>query len=1716
MTPERPFYAPIPAPEEPVPGDGARIDLRPHPITDEGRTAIVAAPGATLAEALHGHVGPDDPARAIVNGAAVPRRRWDDVALAEGDIVSVRVTVEGGGGGSNPIAVVLTIAVIVAAPYLAGAVLGVAAASVGATLGGALLVGAIQVGGILLVNTLFPPRLPSAPEPVGQAPPQFTLQGGSNRARPYDPLLLVLGTWRVFPDLVAREYSSFDENGDQYLHQIFDFGIGDLAVERLQYGETDILDFEGISLQSKFVVRNAPDPETPSGRLAAPALEGSGVQTTFVTGGRGGGDTIKTTGPRLEWTAVDGASGYQISIDGGAWRAAPKNRVRIYRARNGLGQRAYRVRAVAGSTVGPASAEVTLPKGTMAPAPVVPAAPLDPIPKISSTLDPDLSRITLVAGNVDTIPGGELAAEAPLQRTTAGETTEIAFDLVSQHFRVEEDGGLAGDVVEFALEWREAGTADGWSRRDVTIETPSGARARNVSRRSYRIATGKAAAWDVRVTRLTAGDEEEARLTLNASVAAFRAFQDDQADFTARNPLAVRAKASGQLYGRLEAVNAEVSQRIDSWNGAAWVPRQASSNPADVLLAYVRGWRREGVLVAGMGRADERIDLESIQGFADHCREQGLTCDMVLDRKTSHAAVLRTICQCGWGRVDFQTGKLGVIWENADEPMSGLVTPANIVANSLKISYDHTGLADEIVGTFVDRASGWEPNTIRRNVPGVDFPERPAEVRLDGVVDGENAAKEINRSVAAQAYHRRVIGWTMTLDEAQTISVGDVVGASHGLLGAGSGGRLLAIAPDRASVKLGLGMSVASDGIAWFWLLDGRVVSRGYTMISATEIALDQSLPAPPGGADDDPAAYRVMAFDSENDLVRLRVTSKEPSGRRMKLIARDEDARYYDHRTSDLSWTPLDTLADPASVPVGSLDVEVNALGVRIFRWSSHPSQAVAGYQLRYGAAGAEWEAMEDLHDGLVTSSPLSLVDRPDAGEWRFGIVAVLADRRVTPATYVTASLGALPRTGEDFAEIEVYKVVDAGDPAPETPEGGSFNFRDGALTPPDGWVGPAFPAYDADQVVYASTTTADRSEGDLWTPDEDDWSAPVIVGDADDLNIIYRRFQAAPAAAPAPSQGIPADWHDLVKNVPAGPDPIYVSIGVRRRGSELYTWQLPTQLEGQDAVTRKELTAYRVQAVTAAAPANPGAKGRYNFATGLFTPPAGWVFPFPARTPQQVVYAVTATASDQAADRTRQEIWRADANDWIGPVRISDEGDLNIIYTRSVDRPAEPANSSGVPAGWYDRVSSVPVGKGRIWIAIGVRVSGTSEFDWGAPTLLQGKGIASIERNPATGVVTLTFDDGTTDTFTVEGVRSVSADDDGDLTVVFSDGSSWTIPAGRVGRGIESIVRNARTGVVTIRYDDGSVGVTFTLQDGEDGRGVRNIFRSSTTGLVTITYTDGLTDSFTVPDGEDGSSITLTGTQTLSNGDIRLTFSDGTTVTVPKGRGIRSVVRNTFSGLVTVTYDDGATSTFAIMDGEDGENGSSSEWIYRATSTNVRPATPASINRNDYVPPGWNDDPVAGNFVWVSKRTKPAGSNTSWGSYSRPENIRGEKGDPGEDGLRGEAGPPGPRVWQRLWTGSKAIGSDAVTITWDGGRVARDYDAMGVQIQQLTSPNVGVGRELVVISVLANVDSVPVGGRGNFKVRGGGSARSVTFRRINAAEQPVAVLGIWGVDNV
>ena len=774
------------------------INFYPHPITREGHEVLEATHGQTLAEVLQ--LNPQQTAVAIVDGAVYDHSVWDTVVLTKSMVIQVRATVHG--EDSNPVAIILSLAVIIAAPYLAGAIL--PAALPGAVVAG--FTAGVQVGGILAISHLFPPRLPSTSS--GERERQYSLTGGANRARPHEPFLLLLGRHRIFPDLVAQPYTEFSESNE--------FTSGATQRTRSRSEPEDPFDNEVEKEESSYYDSNG---------------------------------NIRKWNQQFLFQLFDFGIG-NIDLSN------------------------YRI----GETV---------------------------IGDFNDVETETVDHADLVAGNVDTIQGGELIPNQALVRSTAPNTNKLQYQIVSQRFRYNDQNNIIGEDNVFRLGYRITGTA-AWTEFDISVGTANGEDARLPSRRiiTREVPVG---AYDIRVILQTAINNADTKLHANAAVFAFNAHQPQTGNFSGRNPYAMKIRATGQLSGRVEILSADGAQTIPVWNGNAWVDGP-TSNPAWIMRKFWTGWRRpsDNKLMAGRGLALNLIDDENLKRWGAFCDAMELTCNIVIDRLMSTDDIESLIGQCGWASKSQASGKRGMVWENDDEPVTAIFNAANIVADSVDSTYENEGLADEIVGTFVDKDSGYEENTIRRTVPGVGVPERPVDIRLKGITDGTQAAKELNRIAAGQFYHQRIITFEVSSEgHPQYISRGSVIGLAHDLVGGSVGGRLTSI--DAGRTQLTSATVVPGAGIIWIWDLNGRIHSTAYAAVG-DQITLMDALSPPPNAIVDDPLSYRFMAFDSNTtDPLKVRIVGIEHvGGGNFRITARDEIDQYYVARVADLDYVLL------------------------------------------------------------------------------------------------------------------------------------------------------------------------------------------------------------------------------------------------------------------------------------------------------------------------------------------------------------------------------------------------------------------------------------------------------------------------------------------------------------------------------------------------------------------------------------------------------------------------------------------------------------------------------------------------------------------------------------------------------------------------------------------------------------------------------------------
>ena len=833
------------------------LDVLPHPITTEGRYTerFEVVDGTTIAALLSEVTAESDDFAIILDGDYIPAAEWAEQELSDSLVLQVRRTVQG--DDSNPIAVILTIVILIYAPQLAGVFFEVGtAAYFGAT-------AVIGFAGILAVNTLFPPRTPDTDSgDSGQIERQYSIAAGSNPIRTFQPLLLILGEHRVFPDFASLPYTELTTSSQDY------GGGGALSASGEDIGSFD---------------------------RAARADQ----SFNFVGGGFYGAGFSSSAGNNRDFNAQFLYQLFDFGIG-----------------------------------------DLLLTE------PMVGDTPLGDYQDVET--DKAIS-VTLVAGNVDSVQGQDLETAVWVARRSPADTTKIVVNLISQRYQITDRGDVRGATNEFKVRYRLYKKSDPDSVKWITtthnLSSPGGGKARNPVRRAlaFDVTAGR---YDVEVQLVSSLAENDVKVTVKAVLYSLNYYQPSVADFTGRNPFAMKVRATGQIYGTVKNFSMMAKQRVPVPQvDGSWALGE-TSNPAYLMRKFWMGFYRDknGVqqLMAGRGIPESEIDHDNLKLWAVFCVKEGLTCNLVLDRRASEREIETLIAQCGWATVTKLGGKYGVAWENDDQPMTAIYTPANIVAGSLNVVWDNEGLADEIIGNYVDSDSDFQPNTLRRTVPGVSTPFKPVTVPLRGITNGEQAAKEINRTAAAQFYNSRAITFETGLDGSRSfITRGSVVGLAHGLVGGTVGGRVVSLV-SRTEAKLSVPPeSLPDDGTMWIWDTDGNTTSvdfrRGLFTGAARKgnsyhegyVTLDDRIPVAVGydGETDEEIIrrYKVALFDTNADLVTVRVTGITPSPEGLfRIVVRDELPEYYAARVADLTHKLLPTKRRFRAIPDNS-DAVIN-----------------------------------------------------------------------------------------------------------------------------------------------------------------------------------------------------------------------------------------------------------------------------------------------------------------------------------------------------------------------------------------------------------------------------------------------------------------------------------------------------------------------------------------------------------------------------------------------------------------------------------------------------------------------------------------------------------------------------------------------------------------------------------------------------------------------
>lgn len=159
---------------------------------------------------------------------------------------------------------------------------------------------------------------------------------------------------------------------------------------------------------------------------------------------------------------------------------------------------------------------------------------------------------------------------------------------------------------------------------------------------------------------------------------------------------------------------------------------------------------------------------------------------------------------------------------------------------------------------------------------------------------------------------------------------------------------------------------------------------------------------------------------------------------------------------------------------------------------------------------------------------------------------------------------------------------------------------------------------------------------------------------------------------------------------------------------------------------------------------------------------------------------------------------------------------------------------------------------------------------------------------------------------------------------------------------------------------------------------------------------------------DWQTGKHIPYMGITKMAGRVFLCVAPDGTdnppmwTQTTYEGRRILQTQNGGKSYGYTITGDlNTAEYELLVENGQDGKDGKGYEWIFKHTTGNVTPPTPATSQVDDYVPSGWHDDPIGVSeslpYEWACCRTKKDGV---WSAFS-PAAIWAKWGFDGESAI-------------------------------------------------------------------------------------------------------------------
>ena len=509
----------------------------------------------------------------------------------------------------------------------------------------------------------------------------------------------------------------------------------------------------------------------------------------------------------------------------------------------------------------------------------------------------DVTRTGFASGNttmmawesVDTVAGGLLdAVTAPgawVERTSSANTARLQVDLVGQLQYINSKGNPQRYTCDVDMEYR---LLPGGAWMPLVGSSSTVELANSTTKPLRRTITRQVAPgqYAVRMRKVTMN------VTLNQAAntiewLGLKSYQADTGIAVARQVVGIKIKASGQLNGTLDQVTwLATSTPCPVWTGSAWVT-QVTSNPGALILQFARGeFSPDGRLLWGYGKPDSQIDIEGLQAFMVHCAVQGYRFDHWFTEQVSRRDVLDAVAAAGLATISRHTGKLGVVYMAAGQPIEAVINMANIKRGSMRVDYTTRATAEEIEVTGPERTNAWRAASLRVLAPGVTVPRETARISPAGITTQAGRLLAARSTLAQNIWGRKSVTWEMDLEHL-TVRRWAIVALSHDLTQWGHGGRLHACTSAAGVVTITLDAEVPAGSTPHVGLrLPGESAYRVFQVVPFTGtvhvLTLVGTWPsgvALPGATADNPAHDTLWIFDfAATPGLRLRITDIAPT----------------------------------------------------------------------------------------------------------------------------------------------------------------------------------------------------------------------------------------------------------------------------------------------------------------------------------------------------------------------------------------------------------------------------------------------------------------------------------------------------------------------------------------------------------------------------------------------------------------------------------------------------------------------------------------------------------------------------------------------------------------------------------------------------------------------------------------------------------------------